>query len=109
MNIEELQAPDSIEEAERPDPTMEMEPEETEESGGGRPSAYTGPEDRCEYCVSFREFSNPACQRHSFDADPGGHCPDFEGRKEDSSGTTEESYGKMGDEEEEFEEDEEEG
>ena len=100
---EELMGPKSIEEDEY-EPTETVEEREMR---SGQPGSYTGPETRCAFCVHFREFSSPACRRFKFEADPEGYCDDFEGRKEDSSGTTEESYGNMGDEEEDEAEDEE--
>ena len=106
---EDLLAPDSIEE---PAPGAEGQEEESEEErevtrGSGRPQSYTGPEDRCLHCEYFREFSSPACRKFGFDADSEGHCEDFESKAEESSGTTDKSYGNMGDEEEEEAEDEE--
>mgnify|MGYP005815917113 CR=1 FL=1 len=101
MNEEDLLAPASIED---PEPKVAGEEESEEERevrrDNGKPPGYTGPEDRCQFCEYFREFSSPSCRKFGYAADPEGHCDSFEAKEEDSTGTTEESYGNMGDEEE---------
>jgi hypothetical protein len=106
MENQDLMAPGSIEDPEEEVGAEGSEEAEEEAPRSYTPSGYSSSDERCEYCQHFKEFTSPSCGKHEFDAEPDGHCPQFEGRKEDSSGTTEESYGTLEDEEDEEEDEE---